>query len=527
MSKLAAFFGRNGAQDAPSATVSSAAVPNATADGMPAIPPAASDSPIDEAALASMGSRIGAENEGVRGLLVEAARKVEELDLLKTAFGNIVAPVNGMLRDLEQEKSQNAGLRNLLNDVRANLDELRNAHATSERERAALSRDNASLQQDLAAHQNELRGLEASQTELTSQIAAFRAQIGQLERQLSAESGQRQTIEDAHRLVSEQIQVSDRKNVGLEAELRGLTEKLLLAGEEKQSLQKSLEQSIADAARMTRRLSENEGALAAARSRIGELEAAIGEGESARNALQARLEEGSEQHHSEVTALSNRLDSLQSRLGASDKLLTDLREALAARTEEAREWECRAADAEGARGVSDRKLALIESANTALEQQIGELTQSRATLVERSGAAGKTLKLRETALARAEDKIAALSERVKQLESDNRALRERDEKRIEDLNGALNRERMARAVAEGALASSRRDFARVQEEIASVNMQGIVRSGTDAQTPAALARRVKSNLSKAVAAAGEPMPKARNGRKGSDDKSADDQATKN
>jgi chromosome segregation ATPase len=228
-----------------------------------------------------------------------------------------------------------------------------------------------------------------------------------------------------------------------------------------------------------------------------------------------------------MAALSNRLDSLQSRMGASDKLLTELREALAARTEEARDWERRAADAEGARGVSDRKLGLIESANTALERQVAELTQSRATLVERSGAAGKTLKLRETALARAEDKIAALSERVKQLESDNRALREQGEKRIEDLNGALNRERMARAVAEGALTSSRRDFARVQEEIASVNMQGIMRSGPDAQTPAALARRVKSNLNKAVAAAGEPAPKVRSSRKGADDTGAEDQAAKN
>jgi chromosome segregation ATPase len=214
-------------------------------------------------------------------------------------------------------------------------------------------------------------------------------------------------------------------------------------------------------------------------------------------------------------------------MGASDKLLTELREALAARTEEARDWERRAADAEGARGFSDRKLGLIESANTALERQVAELTQSRATLVERSGAAGKTLKLRETALARAEDKIAALSERVKQLESDNRALREQGEKRIEDLNGALNRERMARAVAEGALTSSRRDFARVQEEIASVNMQGIMRSGPDAQTPAALARRVKSNLNKAVAAAGEPAPKVRSSRKGADDTGAEDQAAKN
>ena len=104
MRRLTTFFGRTGhsnGSDKPSADMAPQT-------------PVTIQSPIDEAGLENLGSRIGAENEGLRGLLIEASRKFEELDALKAAFGNIVTPVGDMLRDVEQEKSQNASLRNLL-----------------------------------------------------------------------------------------------------------------------------------------------------------------------------------------------------------------------------------------------------------------------------------------------------------------------------------------------------------------------------------------------------------------------------
>ena len=80
----------------------------------------------------------------------------------------------------------------------------------------------------------------------------------------------------------------------------------------------------------------------------------------------------------------------------------------------------------------------------------------------------KTLKVRETALARAEEKIAALTERNGHLEADIQVSRTNIEKRVEDLNSALQRERMEHAVVEGALEAARKDNSRLQGEVAAL-----------------------------------------------------------
>jgi chromosome segregation ATPase len=510
MKKFIGLFGR-------SAHANGSAASSAPA-GTASQPPSPLQAPIDEAGLENLGSRIGAANEGLRGLLIEASRKFEELDTLKATFGNIVTPVGEMLRELEQEKSQNASLRNLLAEVRSNLDALRAEHIQTEKERAALKQDNTLLRQEIGAVRQEVQSLDSIRAQLTDEVAAQQNQIAQLERQLNAEAAQHRALADAHRQLTDEIQAADKKIVGLEAEIRGLREKLVLTEEEKQSLQTSLDQSIAEASRVARRLSETETLLANARSKISDLEAAIANGEKERDALQVRFDEASEQHQTEISALSNRLSSLQSRAAASEKLLAEVRQALAERTEESRDWERKAADAETARMTTEKKLQQLEADNESLAQQIVELTQSRATLMERSSTVNKTLKQREAALARAEEKNAALMERIKQLENDHQVLREADEKRLTELNATLSRERMARAVAEGALASSRRDFARVQQEIAKLNAQKMART---TQTPALLAKRVKSNFSKTPAAPSEqPAAKSRNGKKPTEDQVA-------
>jgi len=78
------------------------------------------------------------------------------------------------------------------------------------------------------------------------------------------------------------------------------------------------------------------------------------------------------------------------------------------------------------------------------------------------------MKMRETALARAEEKISALTERNGHLEADIQIIRTNIEKRVEDLNSALQRERMERAAVEGALEAARKDNSRLQSEAAAL-----------------------------------------------------------
>ena len=99
----------------------------------------------------------------------------------------------------------------------------------------------------------------------------------------------------------------------------------------------------------------------------------------------------------------------------------------------------------------------------------------------------KTLKTRETALARAEEKIAALTERNGHLEADVQVSRTNIEKRVEELNSALQRERMERAVVEGALEAARKDNSRLQSEVAA--LRSTLRRGAAARRGADGAER--------------------------------------
>ncbi len=115
------------------------------------------------------------------------------------------------------------------------------------------------------------------------------------------------------------------------------------------------------------------------------------------------------------------------------------------------------------------------------ENQIKDVEKARAALAERTDATTKTLKARETALARAEEKIAALTERNGHLEADVQVIRTGIEKRVEELNSALQREHMEHAMVAGALEATRKDNSRLQSEVAS--LRSILRRGMALDEP--------------------------------------------
>ena len=180
------------------------------------------------------------------------------------------------------------------------------------------------------------------------------------------------------------------------------------------------------------------------------------------------MDESKEQHQAERNNLNMRLDALQSRAATAERLLTEARQNLLARTEEVRAFDRKSVEATIGRNNSEKRLAQMEAAHEARERQIKDHEVARAALTERNNAITRTLKARETALARAEERIAALTERNGHLEADVQVSRTNIEKRVEDLNSALQRERMERAVVEGALEAARKDNSRLQREVAAL-----------------------------------------------------------
>src|SRR5262245_46968832 len=127
MSKLTEFLDRSGIS---SVTEKIPTLPHLRKG---ALPP--DNEPLDQDSFAAIAARIGEQNEGLRSLLVEASRKIEELETLRDTFDGIVDPISKILRELEYEKSHNVDLRNVLSETRTNYDKLRGDHVQVEKKR--------------------------------------------------------------------------------------------------------------------------------------------------------------------------------------------------------------------------------------------------------------------------------------------------------------------------------------------------------------------------------------------------------
>jgi chromosome segregation ATPase len=113
----------------------------------------------------------------------------------------------------------------------------------------------------------------------------------------------------------------------------------------------------------------------------------------------------------------------------------------------------------------------IEELNEALQREHSELAAARhaaagkirkfeqdsASLIEQSNRLTETLKMRETALVQAEQKIRSLSDRIVEIELEARTYRAKAQRRVEEIDEGLERERFNRNIRVMPDAKSRND----------------------------------------------------------------------
>jgi crescentin len=349
----------------------------------------------------------------------------------------------------------------MLEEARASYETLREDFYEVEKRATALEAEAGRVREDLEISREQGRALESNRAQLYDEISARAAHIADLERQLAQETGQRRSLSESRRALQEQFDGAEERSVELEGELAAAREKLALLEDEKSSLQAAIEQALNETTRLSRRLTESENTLTATRAQLGKVEASFAEAYGVRGRLASALDEAKELHQSERNSLNMRLDALQSRADTAERMLAEARQNLIAHTEDVRAFDRKAVEATIARNNSEKRLTQIEASHEQRERQIKDLEAARAALTERNSALTKTLKTLETALARAEEKIASLSERNAHLEAGVQISRTNIAKRVEELNAALQPERMERAVVEGALEAARKDNSRL------------------------------------------------------------------
>jgi crescentin len=233
-------------------------------------------------------------------LLIDTDRRIGALDDLKDAFRNLVEPIGSALHALEQEKTDNFGLRSALAELRTSYETVRSEYGALEKRAAELASAGEELRREVGLAQQVARGLEADKAELTSEIVAARSEIANLQSQLVQEAANGRALSEANQILLDHSNAADKRIVELQADGALTREKLLLLENDKRSLQTALDQTLAETSRLSRRLTESENALTAARARLEQMDISLAATENERATLATARDEANERHQSEA-----------------------------------------------------------------------------------------------------------------------------------------------------------------------------------------------------------------------------------
>ena len=290
---------------------------------------------------------------------------------------------------------------------------------------------------------------EQGETDPASELAPPATKYAELEQQVTRESAIAWTLTDRRETLAARaarVSSADKRVAELETELGAAREALALKENENHSLQTSLDLIAGDNSRLSSYLTERDVVLDEAQSQLKQIKTTLAAAEAEREKLATAVEEANEKRQVEFNTLSSRLGTMSARAVTAEKLFVETRQSLLACSAEKSTVERELADATTARRVADKNLELLQNSLQVKERLIQELEQARSKLIEGADSLLKTLETRETALARAEEKIKLLDDALLEAEANLGKL----QKKIEELNSQPRSERIGRTVPEAA-----------------------------------------------------------------------------
>jgi chromosome segregation ATPase len=364
----------------------------------------------------------------------------------------LIEPATQALRTLEHEKTSNIDLRRKLEQALSRTNEFRARTHELETRHAILIGENEKLRQELDLSRQAARDAERSRAEFANENLIKRSTIADLERQLSLETARVNTLSDDNQRLRDDTVAAEGRALRSAAETTTARDKISFLEDEVLSIQRALDQVSEQAAHASRRFTDSETSLTAAKTKLAQLENGYGELQAERDKLRNSLEEASTRHGAEQGRVEMQIDAVRARAATAEKLLTEARRLLTLRTEEARSAE-------------------QEAYLTEQETEINELKSARDRLIEKSTVVVNTLKLRESQLARAEDLAKSATDRSLRLEAEVKDSSEAFERRIEQLVTTLERERLDHEVTEGALDGARKEREQMQSDLLRLQME--------------------------------------------------------
>ena len=273
-----------------------------------------------------------------------------------------------------------------------------------------------------------------------------------------------------------------------ERELIETRERNGLLDHEVKRLQKVTEEQNYRLSGLTNRYAELETQLESTLQRASELETKLMGEQVLRQRIATQLAAERSSHQYDLSAVDMKIEGLNSRLSATDKILAHTRDQLRDKNETLRGVERSLKETTIEKNTVVRRL---EASQQEVERQaamVNELQRSRVELQERVEMLGKAIAAKDFQIESSDNKVASLSERIDQLtkrfEQDRNALEAANRRLTEELQN----EKSERSLLQGALEIARESRVKIQKKYVALRK----RTRLDAQDDPDLADEVEA-----------------------------------
>jgi len=331
-------------------------------------------------------------------------------------------------------------------------------------ERDALAVVQGELSARVADLEREVTGGEAASSEARATLTERSARLEHAEREL--EDNRR-----AQRALSEQLQAIRIEFVNRENRLQeverqrgALNDHCDLLAQENDGLLTKIEEFVVLASKLSRELSELKDQRDELKRLLTEVETSLGKETTAHAQLKAAHLDAMEALRLNEGTLQEKLATTTTRLDAAEQLLMEARAEMHEQDAAIRESEHRVLEKSlEAKSLAGQIVDLEKNLASARAAHVeAEVTRTVAT--EQSVALSSSLKGKETALRRAEQKIATVEAGFEEYRKASLGERALLEEKIARLTEQLEAESAARSFAEGTLQSARQDRTTKREE---------------------------------------------------------------
>lgn len=420
---------------------------------------------------------VGQQSEQVRERISSLSVRLDELKSLADDFGQIVQPVSDFVLQHAQTRSKLleseallARERELSAVTRAELNDLHKSAART-------SGDLAAAVADLRSHQHAMREQDAMLTQMRLRIDDQGASIDSLERQIASETERARSLSDDNQTLRNEIDALDQFKSRAEGELSEMREQLGTANTENARLQHLAEGLSQRVSGLKGQMQELEPQIQAGRQEIAMLQAKLSTEQLARQKLEVTRETERSAQDAEIAALSMKIEGLNAHVGATDKILTNLKDQLRDKSEALRVSEKALKDAHGERTVVDRRLDSSLEVVGRHQAQIGELQRANGELKDRCEMLAKALSAKESVIDGGARKIANLTGRIDQInarfEQERASFEAANRRLIEELQS----EKAERSLAQGALDIARNSRSKLLTQYTALKRQQSLSGG--------------------------------------------------